>query len=146
MKRAPTAKLLGARAAGRLLGVCARTLRRYVARRWLPAVRIGERFGYAPADVALLRKWGPPLMPAARAARALDVHPNTVRRWFHKGRMPFVLVKGGRRCVARPDLVAFAHARKGSPARLEETDKTRGRPGVDPVPTRTQSAPSRGVP
>lgn len=52
-----------------------------------------------------------PLLSLADAARALGVHPATLRRWADNGDIAYMLTPGGHRRFARGDLERFAATR-----------------------------------
>ena len=48
-----------------------------------------------------------------QAAKRLNVHPTTLRRWTNNGEIPFMLTPGGHRRFAESALIQFAEARQG---------------------------------
>lgn len=110
--------------AARVLGVSTKTVRRLIAQGWLRATMENGRYRLYREAVALLRRWGPPLMAPGRAAKVVRRDPSTVRRWLNQCRLPHVLVDG-RRLVRRGDLAAFVTR--------EIADKPRARTRRTPV-------------
>lgn len=68
-----------------------------------------------------------------RAARLLDVSPDTVRRWADAGRLPTHRDASGRRLIDGPDLAAFAAALASDPGDADAAPHTSARnafPGI----------------
>lgn len=54
-------------------------------------------------------KW----LTLSEAARLLDVHPTTIRRWANNGNIPALVTPGGHRRFSTLDLARFARERSG---------------------------------
>jgi excisionase family DNA binding protein len=52
-------------------------------------------------------------LPLGKAAKRLNVHPTTLRRWADNGEIPLMLTPGGHRRFAVSDLDQFAQERRG---------------------------------
>lgn len=50
----------------------------------------------------------------AEAARRLNVHPSTLRRWANDGHIPAMITPGGHRRFATSEIARFANGRNGS--------------------------------
>jgi excisionase family DNA binding protein len=122
-------RVLTSLAAGRCLGTSTKTIRRWISRGWLPATFTRGRYRMDRAAVALFLRWGPPLMPPGRAAKAANRDSSTVRRWLNQGRLAFVVVRG-QRLIRRDDLRALLtppHKTSSHIRHRGNADKTRAR-------------------
>lgn len=59
------------------------------------------------------------------AARQLDVHPSTLRRWADSGAIPVLLTPGGHRRFAASDLKRFTRGLTGGPTASRLVDRDR---------------------
>lgn len=66
-------------------------------------------FTYFMTSSKLPRQW----LSLSEAARRLDVHATTLRRWADNGEIAVMLTPGGHRRFAPADIEAFARARRG---------------------------------
>ena len=64
------------------------------------------------------KKW----LRISEAARELDIHPTTLRRWAENGKIPMVVTPGGHRRFAALDLAEFVrkHRRTHRPGGLDQ--------------------------
>lgn len=104
---------LTTRAAGRILGLRSKAVRRLIARRDLPARVMLGRFRINVKDVSRFLADGPRLQRSGRAARTLGVAARTLIRWTVRGRITCAW-NAGQRIYRRGDLLELKRQRKNA--------------------------------
>lgn len=97
--------------AAEVLGISTETLRRLVKAGKIAAVMVRERWRFDPREVALYRRFGPPVGRVHHVAHALGIHVNTVIAWERRGRLRAVRREHGERAFNREDVVRLAKDR-----------------------------------